>query len=63
MIGGFMLALIVACAEVYFLFKHLNEMDKLEPEKILKKRTKPIKSYRKAEVLAEIKSSVDKKED
>jgi hypothetical protein len=64
MIGGFLLALTVACAEIYFLFKHLNSMDTLDAEKLAQKRKKPIKSTVRGEVIAEpAKPSIQKKKD
>ena len=55
MIGGFVVALIVAFAEIYFLFKRLNEMDSLESAK------KPKTPVRSQQVLQ--KSKADKKKD
>ena len=64
MAGGFFLAFIVAIAEVYFLFKKLNEMDTLEPAKLDRSKSK-LKSVKKEEILAShvVKSKSDKKKD
>ena len=56
MIGGFVVALIVAFAEIYFLFKRLNEMDSLDTTK------KPKLPMRPSQHIIQ-KSKADKKKD
>lgn len=64
MSGGFILAFIVAIAEVYFLFKKLNEMDTLDPTKLDKNKSN-LKAVKKEEILVGQveKSKSDKKKD
>jgi hypothetical protein len=59
MIGGFMMALIVAFAEIWFLFKKLNEMDNLTPTV---RKQRPFKK-RLIDASESIKSDTDKKKD
>ena len=65
MIGGFTVGLIVAFAEIWFLFKKLNEMDNLAPNTLKKSLAKPgankIENIDSTRIVA--KSNADKKMD
>jgi hypothetical protein len=56
MLGGFLLGLIVAIAEIYFLLKKLNEIDVSKTEKVVKENSK-------AKITTTEKSKLSKKKD